>query len=117
MRNIFGWDLPPGVTHRMIEDQAASGPCAICGQNVDADECICPECPVCGGIGDPGCYKVKGQGWNHLKENHGLVRTEEQKFMLECAEREWEAESRVEDAYWSQYLKEEEEWLKNEHKS
>jgi hypothetical protein len=34
------------------------GPCGICGKAVD--DCICPECPTCGGQGDPKCYRDKG---------------------------------------------------------
>lgn len=34
------------------------GPCIICGKSVD--DCICPECPTCGGQGDPKCYREKG---------------------------------------------------------
>jgi len=34
------------------------GPCRICGKAVD--DCICPECPTCGGQGDPMCYREKG---------------------------------------------------------
>lgn len=33
------------------------GPCIICGKSVD--DCICPECPSCGGHGDPKCYREK----------------------------------------------------------
>lgn len=39
--------------------------CDVCG-NV-SDDCVCPECPVCGTPGDPECYT-----------NHGMERTEEQ---------------------------------------
>lgn len=39
--------------------------CEMCGCNVDS--CICEECPTCGEIGDPKCYK-----------EHGLNETEEQ---------------------------------------
>ena len=31
------------------------------------DDCICPECPSCGSVGDPKCYK-----------EHGLVLSEQQ---------------------------------------
>src|SRR5262245_13454272 len=52
----FGWSLPPGVTHRMIEEQFGDeGPYMCCGR--DPAECICPECPVCHETGNPGCYK------------------------------------------------------------
>lgn len=39
--------------------------CEICGN--DPSHCVCPECPVCGLVGDPGCYP-----------GHGLEKSEEQ---------------------------------------
>jgi hypothetical protein len=66
MRSVFGWSLPPGVTNRMIDEQM-SGPCAVCGAS--EDDCVCPECHVCGTVGDPKCYAEDG---------HGLVLTCEQ---------------------------------------
>ena len=55
--------------------------CKVCGAE-DVDFCICQECPVCFCCGDSKCYT-----------NHGLRRTEEQKFALECANRWWELNS------------------------
>jgi hypothetical protein len=78
MSSIFGWDLPPGCTQKQIDDLFAEGPCDICGK--DVDHCICPECPVCGAIGDPVCYDL-----------HGLVQTQEQKeskYLAECKAKE-----------------------------
>jgi hypothetical protein len=40
-------------------------PCEVCGR--PSQDCLCPECPACGTVGDPACY-----------EHHGLVRSEEQ---------------------------------------
>ena len=34
--------------------------CYVCGQDVDAGECVCPKCPLCGVQGDPRCYLVHG---------------------------------------------------------
>jgi hypothetical protein len=66
MRNMFGWDLPPGCTQRQIDEAAGVGcSCDVCGNAVE--DCICPECPECGCLGDPGCY-----------EAHGLVRSQDQ---------------------------------------
>lgn len=59
-------------------------PCEICGEFDET--CICPECPECGSIGDPDCYKY-----------HGLKRTEEQKFSLYANEIEWKRENYL---YW-----------------
>lgn len=80
MRSVFGWSLPPGCTHAMIEDQFADRPCAICGQW--PDDCICPECPQCGEYGNPHCY-----------EEHGLVRTEEQIKSLADREKAWDLDN------------------------
>lgn len=39
--------------------------CEVCG--LWLDDCICPECPVCGQFGNPMCY-----------DDHGLILTSEQ---------------------------------------
>jgi hypothetical protein len=63
----LGWDLPPGCTHRHIEEAFGSeGPCEVCGVT-NLDKCICPECDDCGSVGDLRCYEI-----------HGLVRTHAQ---------------------------------------
>lgn len=55
-----GFNLPPGVTSRMIEKSVGVGAlCECCGSH--ADECICPECPTCGETGNRACY-----GYNDL---------------------------------------------------
>ncbi len=90
----FGWSLPPGVTNRMIDEAYGTDePCEICGQNPDGD-CLCPECPECGGVGDPGCY-----------DKHGLVRTQEQIDSLRTAEDDWKAENEAEAEYWKEKSK------------
>jgi hypothetical protein len=48
---MFGWDLPPGVTQRMIDEQAGDELCEVCGEY--PDDCKCPECPTCGEYGCP----------------------------------------------------------------
>ena len=89
MSRGFGWDLPPGCTHAMIEAQCAEYPCEVCGEY--PDNCICPECPICGTNGDPECYK-----------NHGMIRTPEQikslSEFLESARAEAQAEAEYEAA-------------------
>lgn len=87
----FGWSLPPGVTMNMIDPPEP--PCEICGQQID--NCICPECSVCGEYGFSQCYV-----------EHGMRRTEEQKFLLECAERQWREEAEVEALYWKEIIEE-----------
>jgi hypothetical protein len=39
----------------MIEDRV-NGPCEVCGYW--NDDCVCPDCPVCGEQGRPGCYET-----------------------------------------------------------
>lgn len=51
----FGWSLPPGCTHAMIDRLFEEQPCEMCGK--DADSCVCPECPLCAAQGDPNCYR------------------------------------------------------------
>lgn len=59
MRSIFGWDLPPGCGKLPGEEEY---PCEVCGKM--CDDCICPECPVCGNVGDPFCYREYGMVMN-----------------------------------------------------
>lgn len=85
------------------EHDYPEGLCEVCGQ--DLDNCVCPECPVCGSAGDPGCYC-----------GHGLIRTEEQKFLREVCDRQIIAEIESERRYceeaerlWQEELKQQEE--------
>ena len=92
---MTGWNLPPGCTNADIEAAfGGDGPCDVCGQ--DVDHCICPECPVCRGVGDPICYDggfrcdqigpldnyrqchVSFKHMHYRLAAHGLVRTPEQ---------------------------------------
>jgi hypothetical protein len=47
-------NLPPGTTHKHIDDLFADRPCDCCGRW--PDDCICPPCPVCEAVGNPTCY-------------------------------------------------------------
>ena len=50
MRSIFGWDLPPGVTQRMIDDASGhEGPldCPVCNDGVEMDG---PDCEKCANV-------------------------------------------------------------------
>lgn len=85
MRSIFGWSYPPGCSGTPYDED--DGPCEVCG--LEVCECICPECDVCGEVGDPHCYM-----------HHGLHRTEEQKFNRELMDRDIQAQIRAENAYW-----------------
>lgn len=65
---IFGWSYPPGVSRLPWDD--INLVCDICLGNPEAtsakNPCLCPECEICGTVGDPDCY---GKGY---KVNHGL---------------------------------------------
>lgn len=84
---IFGWSYPPGCSGPPWDEDY---PCEVCGEF--PDDCICPECPVCNTHGDPACYI-----------DHGLRRTEGQKFNLEVHERNWEEDAKSWDDYGDEY--------------
>ena len=75
---IFGWSYPPGCNSVPGDEERG---CEVCwGIDIDPSRsregkraCICPECPECGSIGDPNCYKPVAEG------GHGLVLSDEQK--------------------------------------
>lgn len=56
---------------------------------MDRDECLCPECPTCGAVGDPHCYVGKDAG-------HWLVETPEQLAQKAAMLKAWETEARLE---------------------
>lgn len=85
---IFGWSLPPGCGRLPGEEDP--GPCACCGGDPEGD-CICPECPTCGGTGYPQCYAEGG---------HGLTYTPEQLAGIQRVEDELRREAEVEEAYY-----------------
>lgn len=90
-RSPFGWSLPPGAaTHPSAPWNQDEGPCEVCGQVLD--ECICPECPVCGGVGDPACYEdnplyPRPCGPIVVELHHGLFRSFAQVGLLAEADR------------------------------
>ena len=50
MRSIFGWDLPPGVTHRMIDDAFGHEDpldCPVCSDGAEMDG---PDCEKCANV-------------------------------------------------------------------
>jgi hypothetical protein len=60
-------------------------PCEVCGgfdtiRGKGPNQCVCPECPVCGEVGDPTCY-----------EDHGMQFTVEQKQRMAEADRREQA--------------------------
>ena len=48
----FGWSYPPGCSSVPGDEPCW---CEICRQY--DDNCVCPECPRCGDIGNPDCCK------------------------------------------------------------
>lgn len=101
-RSPFGWSLPPGVTHSMIDEAYGfEQPCEVCGG--DESTCECPECPVCGVCGDPTCYKLFPPAANYSStSHHNLVRSEAQRISLEINERLWRDAIEEENRYLSQ---------------
>lgn len=71
----FGWDYPPGCSGTPYDEPDY---CQICAQ--DVDNCICPECPVCGQAGDPDCYP-----------HHGMIRSEAQEQAASLAKEQHQA--------------------------
>lgn len=94
MRSIFGWSYPPGCNGPPDDPD---GPCEVCGESLD--NCICPECSFCFDIGNPACYI-----------NHGMRRTELQKFYKLISDRMLEDEFQASlDQAQAQY----DEWAKD----
>jgi hypothetical protein len=54
---IFGWDYPPGCHGTPYDDDPV---CDICYRQ--PEQCICPECSVCGETGNLNCYGEGGHG-------------------------------------------------------
>lgn len=55
--------------------------CALCVRSVD--DCICPECPVCGAAGDPACYGPHMPKERMVREG-ALVQ-----LLYRCLEKAW----------------------------
>ena len=99
----FGWSLPPGVTHRMIdESMGLHEPCECCGLTVD--DCICEECPTCGEYGNPGCYK------GYFKEDHGMEFTTKQLEGRQLLADQIEADQKVDDALYEEWKRDRDEF-------
>jgi hypothetical protein len=94
--SIFGWSLPPGCG--TLPGEEDEPPCEVCGKF--SEDCICPECPVCGCHGDPKCYRPE--------YGHGLVPTQEQQESLALMEAGWKAQQEAE----AEWAKREIEWDK-----
>lgn len=118
----FGWSYPAGAANDPFAPyNQTEQPCAVCGQW--PDNCICPECSVCGVQGDPICYDSgidcswcgrrepnHGEGfaasWCGAAHNgiahtrvaiasHGLERSPEQLASRAAAEAQWRAEAQA----------------------
>jgi len=52
-QDVFGWSYPAGCSGP--PEYYENDLCEVCG--VDPDDCECPECDMCGSIGDSDCYE------------------------------------------------------------
>lgn len=79
-------NLPPGVSDRMI-DQAfgADEQCVVCKCGVE--DCICPECPHCGEMGNPACYVASSQHLTFLRLNKAQLMNRSKVKIAELEER------------------------------
>ena len=82
---MTGWNMPPGCSR--VPGDEPEPPCEVCGR--PSEDCICPECPVCGSQGDPGCYEDMPRPTDKLRRAprsrpvhapHGLHCTLQQKI-------------------------------------
>jgi hypothetical protein len=89
---IFGWSYPPGCNGPPNDDE---GPCMVCGKELE--DCICPECPVCGYQGDETCYF-----------EHGMVRSQEQTDSFKATEQIWAERVASEKEYGDEFKRERE---------
>lgn len=52
------WNLPEGASLDPRAPWNQVEICLLCCKHFD--DCDCPECPVCGEVGDPDCYVDHG---------------------------------------------------------
>ena len=105
--SIFGWSYPPGAENDPNAPyNQTDAPCEVCG--LFPDDCICPECPNCGEIGNPNCYTPKDPtsavvfqttlgtivAPQPIYGGCGLTRSLGQVVMRSTCETQWEAEER-----------------------
>lgn len=102
MRNVFGWPYPRGQSLVWLYGAFESCACDVCGQSLD--DCICPECSVCHGVGDPACYDAHGLTRSFAQV---ALRAQADQFIEEDAKRdsllweELEQERKLADEYFS----------------
>jgi hypothetical protein len=70
-------------------------PCLCCGRSVD--DCICEACPECEEYGNPVCY-IK----------HGMKYSEDQLSGQQKLKDQIEADRKVDDAMYKEYMKDQE---------
>lgn len=85
---IFGWSYPAGC-ESVPDDEPCY--CDVCGQ-LD-DECVCPECPLCGEVGDRECYDDLNN-----EKRHGLEVSDRQRDAIQDSIARDEAEAFEPDA-------------------
>ena len=84
---MAGFNLPPGCSVRDLPGYE-SFPCDVCGRY--DDDCICPECFVCGAIGDMKCYRA-----GHLEFS------QEQNESRQAAHEQAQLDAKADNAYWN----------------
>lgn len=94
MKHLFGWSYPPGAASDPFAPwNQDESPCEVCGGGID--HCVCPECPVCGSVGDIDCYDG-----NEGLMTHKLTRTQAQLDSMAAADaREADERAAIERAY------------------
>src|SRR5262245_9328158 len=102
-RAKFGWSLPPGAAgHPFAPWNQDDGPCAVCCKHVD--NCVCPECPVCGEPGEPTCYTRGHDGKKMQLNKEQILGREECRIQL--------LREQVNDRLMGlDYMKEHDEWF------
>jgi hypothetical protein len=84
----LGWSYPAGCAGVPDDDETF---CQVCFGSVD--DCICPECPICGVHGDPACYVGENAGhWLTLSAEQKAQKSRllEESFLQSLREKELE---------------------------
>jgi hypothetical protein len=95
-----GFNLPPGVSTLPGEEPYF---CDVCYST--EDECVCPECKVCGEVGNADCYTE----FNNMKDEsrhplHFMELTEEQRATRERNEELMQEEAAADREYCNQQI-------------
>jgi molybdopterin/thiamine biosynthesis adenylyltransferase len=101
---MTGFNLPPGCTYAMLDEAVgADAQCEVCKQATD--DCICPECPICGEHGNSRCYgtRTEGEGFDYPHNLQFSIAQLKAQTLAQIAE----LENQISDAeYYLQWLEE-----------